>query len=368
MRNVITIICYQKVMTERRDVLKNLATGALGGIAVGMPTGYHLKDNRTTDQPYPREIVGSHQILEEYVSRLEALTEPEPIDTSLSLAIGERHRPYGDSFATLKTIIDEQNPSKLGMEFLYENDSVLESFNENDISYEQITNHYLEVGGGWNRDREQVKEAFKSAEENEVEIIGLEFQKGAHYPEVSRRERRPSVESFLERSEKMVDIAERENNEDIVYLTGSAHTERDMAVIRGLLNSANPEISNQLTPEDVVADPYIYEEFDLENPADPDTSAHIDLRALYIFPRRYKIAGRMEKVTPVLSTHPDSQRNLLQSTLNDLERTNIQEYELIQDIVDEAEEEFERMEKLTRRGSYTAESKSGYPIVMEPNL
>jgi hypothetical protein len=341
----------------RRSLLKAGAAAGLTSGAAGYLLGKSQGEKNSGKEVYPRGVEASAEIFDEYLDRKNQLTEKKSVDINLPIALGERHKPPGNTFPILLRLMKKYNPNKLGLEFLTQESSSIKEFNSGKMTPSEMTKHYLDKPVGWSRINEQVFEVFQYAKKENVKIIGLEYTSGIeHY----------SDENTYERFKKMADIVENANDGDSIFVAGSQHVDKRMHIMGNLLKNAHPKVAKNITVEESMADPHLYRKFDedIGVPGESLSPGPGQSAAIFEFAEKYTFKGRVNSFDSIASTHAAEQMMELKKSLAWLEETAIDEYELIEDKINKIKADIEEM---SSKASYTTVSKSGYDVFVEPN-
>jgi hypothetical protein len=338
----------------RRFLLKTGAAGLTSG-AAGYLLGKSQGEKNSGEEVYPRGVEASAEIFDEYLNRKNQLTKKKSVDINLPIALGERHKPPGNTFPILLRLMKEYNPNKLGLEFLTRESSVIREFNSGGVTPSEMTEHYLSKPS-WPRINEQVLRVFQYAKKENIKIVGLEYTSGEeHY------------ENNLERFERMTDIVEEANDGHSIFLAGTQHVDRRMHIVGELLKNAHPEIAKNITVEECVGDPYLYRKFneDIGIPNEISFSNPQESSEIFTFAKKYTFKGRVNSFDSVASTHAAEQKMELQKSLTWLEETAIDNYKPIKNRINRIIGEMEEIERVSSKASYTTISESGYVVFVE---
>jgi|GEM_PF-2012230 len=275
------------VSTDRRNFLEALATIGIAGSAGCMNDDPSYLENDSYDS-------SSARLLNAYENELTDWQEPAEIDYDQNILIGERHMIRGDGLPALTNVVSEASPDVIGMEFIYEEDEMIDRFNQGDASIEEVITHLNDVTG-YGRDPEDYRELLQEVKEKEAEIRGLEPEKGPFYDDSG------TPINFSERSEGMADRAEElaHGFNSTVLFSGHAHVSNEMSVPASLLHSAVPELAQSLDASIIREDPYAWTSLQ-------DTANDYSIFTEYTGKFTYK--GRLNNTTEVLATSVEEQR------------------------------------------------------------
>lgn len=309
------------VSIDRRSFLEALATIGIAGSAGCISDDPSYLESDSYEDP-------SARFLEAYENELTEWRESAEIDYDDNILVGERHMIRGDGLPALTNVVSEASPDVVGMEFVYEEDEMIDRFNQGDASIDEVITHLNDVTG-YGRDPEDYRELLQEVKEKEAEIRGLEPEKGPFYEDSG------TPISFSERSEGMTDRVEElaHDFDSTVLFSGHAHVSNDMSVPASLLHSAVPELAQSLDTSNIREDPYAWASLQ-------DTAN--DYGIFTEDAEKFTYEGRLNSSTEILATSVEEQRWDLDQAIKEIRDKD----EEVEEEIGEIEDLFSDLEQL----------------------